>query len=64
MQPQAAKTAKTAALQAKNADSGYKSKYRGVSWDKNNEKWLARIRLGGKGKNLGRFDDEVTPLLA
>lgn len=29
--------------------------YKGVSWDKEKNKWLARIGFQGKMKNLGRF---------
>lgn len=29
----------------------------GVSWDMSRKKWLAQIRIDGKKKNLGRFDD-------
>ncbi len=36
----------------KNNTSGYK----GVVWDKRDEKWLAQISISGKGKYLGRFD--------
>jgi hypothetical protein len=34
------------------------SKYRGVSWSKNNNKWTAAIICDGKGHYLGRFEDE------
>ncbi len=35
-----------------------KSGFKGVSWDKINNKWVARIRSeGGKYLNLGRFND-------
>lgn len=33
------------------------SGYRGVSWDKEKGKWRVQIRLNGKVKRLGRFDD-------
>lgn len=34
------------------------SGFKGVSWDKVNRKWIARIRVpGGKYLNLGRFQD-------
>ena len=32
--------------------------YRGVNWDKNKGKWHAAIRIDGKKKFLGLFDDE------
>jgi hypothetical protein len=34
------------------------SKYRGVSWNKRDNKWTARIRYDGKGHYLGCFEDE------
>ena len=37
----------------KNNTSGYT----GVCWHKQNKKWLARIRIDGKMKHLGYFDD-------
>ena len=30
----------------------------GVTWNKNKQKWQARITSGGKRRNLGVFDDE------
>lgn len=39
--------------QQKNNTSGYK----GVTWDKTNEKWMAQIRVQGKNHKLGRFVD-------
>jgi hypothetical protein len=36
-----------------------KSGYKGVSWDKNSQKWIARIRIGPKYPVLGYFDDPV-----
>lgn len=38
-------------------DSG--SRYLGVSWDKNREKWTASITLRGQKKFLGRFSSEI-----
>ena len=35
-----------------------RSKFVGVSWFKNAKKWKAAIRIDGKSKNLGYFDDE------
>jgi hypothetical protein len=32
--------------------------YRGVNWDKKSKKWKASIRIDGKKKHLGFFDDE------
>jgi hypothetical protein len=31
------------------------SRFKGVSWDKTNQKWRARIVLGGKQRSLGNF---------
>ena len=36
------------------------SKYPGVSWDWQNQKWRASIKAKGKQHNLGRYDDEET----
>ena len=35
------------------------SKYRGVSWDKTRQKWMAEIRVDHKNHKLGAFIDEV-----
>lgn len=37
---------------------GSSSRHRGVYWDKATSKWRATIRLDGRLKNLGRFNDE------
>ena len=37
----------------------YSSKYVGVSWHKNRNKWEAQILIKGKPKNLGFFTDEL-----
>lgn len=29
---------------------------RGVSWDRTRGKWMAKISIGGRGRNLGRFN--------
>jgi len=34
------------------------SKYPGVSWGKHHNKWMAYIKINGKSKNLGGFNDE------
>jgi hypothetical protein len=34
------------------------SKYKGVTWDKRNKNWVARIRKDKKTYNLGRFEIE------
>jgi hypothetical protein len=36
----------------------FRSKYKGVSWHKKNNKWIARITINGKRKHLGSFTDE------
>lgn len=36
------------------------SKYKGVSWDKVNQRWRTCIRYEGRQVNLGRFSDEVS----
>jgi hypothetical protein len=36
----------------------YSSKYPGVHWDKERNKWVAYIRINGKKKNLGRYEKE------
>lgn len=36
-----------------------KSKYKGVSWEKRINKWFAQIRINGKTKFLGYFDNEI-----
>ena len=35
-----------------------RSKFVGVCWCKQNKKWKAEIKIDGKTKNLGYFDDE------
>lgn len=35
------------------------SKYVGVCWDKNRNKWRSKIRINGKMVNLGRFENEL-----
>lgn len=38
--------------------TNHSSKYVGVAYDKNNNKWLSSIRINGKSKHLGRFKTE------
>lgn len=38
---------------------GGSSRYKGVSWDKQAGKWRVSMRIGGKLRNLGGYDDEV-----
>lgn len=35
------------------------SRFAGVSWDKERQKWLATAKIGGKLKNLGRYSTEI-----
>ena len=42
----------------RNRKSRGSSEYLGVSWNKQNGKWEARISIDGKNKHLGLFDDE------
>ena len=37
--------------------SNNKSGYKGVSWHKQKQKWVAQIKLDGRNKFLGFFDD-------
>lgn len=34
------------------------SKYTGVSWNKKSNKWVAHIKINGKSKHLGYFENE------
>lgn len=40
------------------------SKYTGVSFDKSRRKWCASIYVNGKSKNIGRFNCELSALVA
>ncbi len=44
--------------QNRRSDRGSSSRYRGVSWDKSRQKWLAHGTLNGRFTYLGRFDNE------
>lgn len=37
---------------------GTSSRFKGVSWSEERQKWLAQIAVNGKRRNLGRFLDE------
>jgi hypothetical protein len=41
--------------QNQTAQKGRTSPYRGVSWDKVNQKWIAQGKINGRQHNLGRF---------
>lgn len=43
---------------------GSTSRFKGVSWSKQNKKWTAQVRRGAKMRCLGHFDDEVAAALA
>lgn len=43
---------------------GSTSKYLGVNFDKIRGRWLSRISINGKSKNLGRFDSEIDAAIA
>ena len=40
------------------------SQYKGVSWDKSTNKWLAQIRINNKQIHLGRFKSETDAAIA
>ena|SRR5690606_37156739 len=40
------------------------SQYKGVSWHSRSQKWLASIKVNGKSRHLGYFDDEKEAALA
>ncbi len=40
------------------------SVFRGVSWHKRRNKWVAHIKVDGRQKHLGVFDDEFEAALA
>ena len=44
--------------------SNTSSQYKGVSWDKQNNKWQSQIQFNGKNIHLGRFLDEEDAALA
>lgn len=46
----------TRAQNRANSPSTAKSGFKGVSWSQQYQKWCAYICIGGKTKNLGRFD--------
>lgn len=43
----------------KSSSSSSTSKYIGVNWNKNSNKWASIIRVDGKNINLGYFKDEL-----
>ena len=51
-------------LQNTRKRAGASSAYKGVSWDRVNRKWLARICIKGTERNLGRHATEQAAALA
>lgn len=47
------------AKQATYAGKPTTSRFKGVTWDREKRCWRAAMRVGGRPKRLGRFDDEV-----
>jgi|TARA_R110002167_G_scaffold361098_1_gene579055 hypothetical protein len=47
-----------------NKRKGCSSQYRGVSWYKNTNRWLASCKINGKDKHLGYFDSEREAAIA
>jgi len=43
---------------------GTSSKYKGVSWYKQTRRWEAYIKINGKKKRIGYFNDEIEAALA
>jgi hypothetical protein len=55
----------TDAQNAQNQGSrGGSSRFRGVTWDKSREKWMATGMLDGRRRTIGRFDDEAEAAFA
>ena len=46
-------------LNSHNREGWGKSKYKGVSWNKYNGKWLSMIDIKSKNKYLGYFNNEI-----
>jgi len=46
-------------LQNRRKNPSKSSKYKGVIWDKNRQKWMARLVVNGISIHLGRFDNET-----
>ena len=59
MQMKIAKAEQRAAhILNKSTDFKISSKFKGVTWCKDKNKWKARVRISGKLEYLGRFDNE------
>jgi len=48
----------------KKKQSNNSSGYRGITWDKNRNKWQARVGIKGKLVFCGRFDNKIEAALA
>lgn len=46
-------------LRNRRGDSNTTSRFKGVSWDKENKRWRVSIGVNGKSINLGRFHNEI-----
>lgn len=44
--------------------SGKSSAYKGVTWDKERNKWKVNIMINGASKTVGRYEDEIEAALA
>lgn len=44
--------------------SGVSSKYRGVSWHKRKGKWNSKIKVNGKQKHIGYYNNEIEAAMA
>ena len=57
----------TKTIQSRNTRKIYKhnsSGYRGVMWDKSRNKWIARIKVNSKSKQLGSFNSALEGAIA
>lgn len=44
--------------------AAHSSQYKGVSWDRSRQKWQAKITVGQRCRNLGRYQSEAEAALA
>lgn len=51
-------------IRNQNKRNGCSSKHKGVSFDKNRNKWTTKIKINYKTKNLGRYETEEEAALA
>jgi hypothetical protein len=52
------------AANGKKHRNGITSRFKGVAWDHDRDRWRAKIRVNGKTIHLGRFTDEVSAATA